>query len=105
MKKVKLLITLLLFLISLDARAMRDPTRPANYAADGVSVVNGYMLNSVMISAKRKLALVNDTFVKQGDSIDGAKVIKIQSNSVILSKREHQFEVKMLGANIRTNEQ
>ncbi len=45
------------------------------------------VLSSILISAHRKSAIINDRLVKKGDAIDGAKVLRIARNSVRLIRK------------------
>lgn len=69
----------------------RDPTQPAMGAFSTVETEEketkpeeAYHLASIIISPTRRLALINATFVKVGDKIGEASVVKINRNSVSL---------------------
>ena len=70
----------------------RDPTKPAMMRVtaddtqdDGKKAEATYQLSSIIISSTRRLALINAIFVRVGDRIGEARVVKINRNSVVLS--------------------
>lgn len=75
-----------------DEEVLSDPTAPLNYTApsaaasgsffDGLVTVNSYKLNSVLIRAQDRIAIINELRVRVGDSVGKAKVMKIESGSV-----------------------
>lgn len=59
----------------------RDPTRPFS----GKVLVSGRLdLKSILIGKGRRIALINDTFVKEGEQVGTAKIIAIHPDSVVL---------------------
>lgn len=76
-------------LISTDIAAAelvgRDPTMPPAGAAINTSQTNStFELQSIMISDSRRVAMINQQYVMVGNTVDGAKVIEIQKNAVVL---------------------
>ena len=68
----------------------RDPTKPVVaevFKVEGKKdkVEETYTLSSIIVSPTRRLALINEKFVKVGDTIGEASVLKINKNSVLLS--------------------
>ncbi|MCW8931775.1 MAG: hypothetical protein OQL19_16270 [Gammaproteobacteria bacterium] len=69
---------------------LTDPTRPAVRISENVMDNENHQTNSVFkvsqiyISKKNQIAIVNGQKVKMGDSVDGAEVLTIQSDSVHL---------------------
>jgi MSHA biogenesis protein MshK len=64
-----------------------DPTRPsgAAYADENMgNTHSGPVLQSVLTSAGRKLAIINGQTVKQGDMIGNARVARIGEGEVVL---------------------
>ncbi|OGV41508.1 MAG: hypothetical protein A3F46_00205 [Legionellales bacterium RIFCSPHIGHO2_12_FULL_42_9] len=67
-----------------------DPTRPAvidigETGAKKVETKEGYLLQAIIISSTRRLALINSKFLSVGEVIDAATVEKINKNFVVLS--------------------
>ena len=82
---------LLVFLPSIAApleNIARDPTKPVptstqvNREKSNVS----FNLQSIIINPNQRRALINNRLVKVDDTIEGAKVIAIQRNAVVLSE-------------------
>ena len=74
---------------NITATVERDPTQPA--VVDSIATGSkkeakpSYLLQSIIISSTRRLALINSNFVRVGDKIADATVEMIDKNSVILS--------------------
>jgi len=78
--------------IAQPTRTWRDPTKPAMMEGrveairdDAKKVEATYQLSSIIVSSTRRLALINAAFVRVGDRIGEASVVKINRNSVVLS--------------------
>ena len=80
--------------------AKRDPTRPV--VTEVVTVKKKgkkeetYLLSSIIVSPTRRLARINSTFVKEGDTIGEASVLKINKNSVLLSTPGKKITIYLL---------
>ncbi len=89
----RLIILLLLVPLTTQAKTLLDPTRPPGYHAPIIeqdsplvspqSIVE-WRLDTTLISPYQKIAMINGKRVKIGDKINGAKVIKIDHQSVTL---------------------
>lgn len=77
-----------------DTVTLRDPTKPA---VPDVVVDEGkdekkkaeednYVLKGIFISQNRRAALINETFVKEGDKLGLDCVETIKKNAVVLSR-------------------
>jgi hypothetical protein len=65
-----------------------------------------FKLNAIIIDAKRRIAIINNTIVKPGDIIEGAVVLsiaktmvvlKVNNENVVLSTNSRIKEVKLIG--------
>lgn len=70
------------------AEALRDPTRPparleAGTADDGAAA-SGPVLQSVLLSPQRRLAIISGQTLKVGDKFGEARLVKIGENEVVL---------------------
>lgn len=86
MKPLKIVLCLFMVLFYTVSQAeFRDPTQPVMIRdkANG-NDRNPLVLNGVLISPFRRLAIINGTIVKLGDEVQNAHVITIESNYVIL---------------------
>jgi MSHA biogenesis protein MshK len=80
---------------------LRDPTRPLSYQSTAVaSEKKSWRLDSVLISSKRKLAVINGQGVKENGWIRGAQVTQIQAGKVIIVVKGEE-RVLTIGSDIR----
>ncbi|MEW6687739.1 MAG: MSHA biogenesis protein MshK [Pseudomonadota bacterium] len=77
-----------LAMASARAQALTDPTRPPQAIApgDAPQEAGGTQLQSVLISPRRRLAIINGAMVSLGDTVGEAKVVKITETEVVLRK-------------------
>jgi len=71
---------------SLADETLRDPTRPYVVRERVVIAVPRYQVNTIIVSADRRVAIVNGQRVVVGGSVNGAKVISIEKTHLILEK-------------------
>lgn len=84
----------LLLVVSLSAmdvvalEGLKDPTRPSHFSSAGNVYLDGlkkqYVLNSILISDQRRVAVINGQRVTEGDRIENAVVRGIQKSQVSL---------------------
>lgn len=67
--------------------ALTDPTRPYSHLASRPGV-SGLILNSLLISDERKLAIINNQKVYIGDTIGSSVVTDINGSGVLLRGRQ-----------------
>lgn len=101
----KWLITLFLATLCAELQAepaadVRDPTTPLEYRADsgGAASETEWVLDSVLISTKRKLAIINGETLREGQALPGGNSIIIQRilpQTVILQQGEKTWVLKM----------
>ena len=53
-----------------------------------------FVVNGIVISAEGNIALINDQIIKAGDTIEGAKVERIEDSSVVLSDGGREIILK-----------
>ena len=78
-------------LVEHPARAenLPDPTRPPSEfeaAAGGAVAPSGPMLQTVLISPRQKVAIINGETVKLGGMYGSARVVKISESGVVLNE-------------------
>lgn len=66
------------------AEDLPDPTRPPAGYASGETVSVGPVLQSVLISPTRRIAIISGKTVKVGDKYEGTRVASISDNEVVL---------------------
>jgi len=82
---------------SARAQALTDPTRPPAYVAPGAAAEqgNGTQLQSVLIAAGRRIAVINGNAVPLGGTIGDARVVKITESEVVLRRGDETEVLKM----------
>ena len=97
--------TLLLLAASAGAQAQGfiDPTRPFSAAAaDHPEAAPSTQLQSVLIAAGRRVAVVNGQVVRLGGQIGDATVVKIEPTAITL-RRGGEIEILRMYAGIEKN--
>ena len=97
--------TLLLLAASAGAQAQgfTDPTRPFNAAVgDHPEAAPSTQLQSVLIAAGRRVAVVNGEVVRLGGRIGDATVVKIEPTAITL-RRGGEIEILKMYAGIEKN--
>jgi len=64
--------------------ALRDPTRPYSPIKGPRASSPGFVVNAIIISPERRVAIVNGRRVTVGGSLHGATVVSIEKNYLIL---------------------
>lgn len=81
------------------AQALVDPTRPpATIESSGereTSADSGPVLQSVLISPSRKIAIINGQMLKLGDKFGEARVARITENEVVLRNGQQMQTLKL----------
>jgi MSHA biogenesis protein MshK len=80
------------------AQALVDPTRPPNAPVGGEApeaVPGGTQLQSILISQRHKLAMINGTTVPVGGMVGEAKVVKITETEVTLQRGSETEVLKL----------
>lgn len=66
----------------------QDPTKPLVTATavkpEATKAGNPYVLQSIFMTSSLKIVRINNRNVREGDHIQGAKVVKIEKNEVVL---------------------
>lgn len=75
---------------------LRDPTRPIWYQGDSPHATGEYLLQSILISANYKTAVINGQIVKEGEQVDGATVQKINATTVELSQNNRKITIHLI---------
>ncbi|HET7306369.1 MAG TPA: hypothetical protein VFK24_00920 [Gammaproteobacteria bacterium] len=86
------------------AGTLHDPTRPDySSTARTVHAAPRWQLNSTLISAHRRLAMINGKTVGVGERVDGATVVSIEPGAVRLRRGGHQFTIHLIADTIKTH--
>lgn len=90
-------------LLTDGAEVLRDPTRP--YAAAPVAEPTGarviakvtrFSVSAILVSEKRRVAIVNGKRVSEGDKVDGATVVKILADRLQLDLQGKEITTRLL---------
>lgn len=87
----------------------RDPTRPLGYQSasgkGGVAKAAQLRLSSVLISAQRKLAIINGQSLREGQSIPGsnATLVSIHPQGVWVQESGRRWELRLAPSVIKKN--
>ena len=80
---------------SLADEVLRDPTRPYSAAARVVATAPRFVVNAIIVSPERRVAIVNGQRVGIGGSVDGATVIAIEKDQLVLERDGKQLTVSL----------
>lgn len=75
--------------------ADNDPTQPLGYQTPSNARNSGLTLNSILISANRKVAVINDQLVKEGERINGATLVAIERDRITLNHNGKRRVIKL----------
>ena len=89
-------------LLTVGAELLRDPTRP--YATPVVAATRGpakarpatFSVSAILVSQKRRVAIVNGKRVSEGDQVDGATVVKILADRLRLNFHGKEITTRLL---------
>jgi MSHA biogenesis protein MshK len=97
-KHLGILLMLGLLASAACAESLRDPTRPTGTSIvdnEAENVMRGPVLQSVLNSSGRKLAIISGQTVKQGDMIGNARVVNIRDAEVVLAQGKELQVLKL----------
>ncbi|MCK4501542.1 MAG: hypothetical protein KAU22_00815 [Desulfuromonadales bacterium] len=87
---------------------LADPMRPVNYPVSAVAAVakqsvatENWNLMAVLISAQRSVAVINGKSLQTGDVISGYKVVKIESDLVVLKNNQNKIVLRRAGTGLK----
>ena len=72
--------------LTLAQESLSDPTRPYAVSARVPIAAPSFKVNAIIVSADRRVAIVNGQRVVTGGSVNGARVIVIEKDHLILEK-------------------
>jgi MSHA biogenesis protein MshK len=89
------------------AHVFHDPTRPTDpaiYFGSGARATSdGWSLQSILSSPKRRIAVINGTRVREGDRIGTARVVRIRDTHVLLKTGGRTLTLHLLPASIKVS--
>lgn len=85
--------------VSVEAEtALQDPTKPLTYSAGKKATEVKLVLNSVLISPKRKIAVINGQSLSEQDTIKasgGVMLERILRHEVVLKKAGKRWRIRL----------
>ena len=85
---------------SVDLADLEDPTRPK--VSNLTEEADLYSIQSIIIAPNRRLAIINGITVGVGSELNGARVIAIHKNPVILLRSGQRKTLYLFGRRIWT---
>lgn len=82
----------------LFAQALPDPTRPPAWENAGAAGEGAPVLQSVMISPRRRAALISGQVVELGGRFGDARLVAVNENGVVLRSDAGSEELKLFPA-------
>lgn len=105
MSRLALLVLCALAAPVATAADLPDPTRPswAQPAPQGNATPRQtvFRLESVLISAERRVAVINGTVVQEGELVDGAAVLRIEPGIVTLRRAGRKLVLTLLPDSVK----
>jgi hypothetical protein len=86
---------------------MEDPLRPPEYApgemgaGSKTSAEPAWLLNEILFSGGRRVAIINDVAVSVGDHVNGARVVDIKPEQVVLEYKNSQMNFKLHAVSVK----
>ena len=78
---------------------VRDPTAPLGHSALGTAVGGEqFALNSILISPRRKLVIINGSTLHEGQVVPGSAEVKVQkilAQSVVLQQADKTWVLRL----------
>lgn len=87
-----------------DSGALSDPTRPGGAghgAGDGGDAV--WRLSATRITPSQRSAVINDSRVREGEEINGARILNIRHAQVDISTPAGPATLRLLPAEVKKN--
>ena len=83
-------------LLYAQSPALRDPTQPPFHGQSMHISSGGLGVKMIRIGKKEKFAMINDRTLKEGDTIYGYRVVKIDKNTVRLQGPQGMLKLQLL---------
>lgn len=97
--KINLALLFATALLSLNSHSAQDPMRPpswmSNRSAPAVTTYDALELQQILISSTRKVAVINASVLREGETIAGAKVLKITKQWVKVKRQGRILTLKI----------
>jgi hypothetical protein len=109
MRTCSLTMMLIILPAVVSANPLPDPTMPYDYDATPVQVIEfteprdgiKWNLTGIRISEQDRSAILNGRVVRAGDWIEGAQVIDIETDAVLIEQHNDRFRIRLLDFDIK----
>ncbi len=105
-KTIFYLLLMLCLALPAGAQPLRDPTRPpeGRPAAGNASlpVQHQWRLSSILISAERRIAVVDGQAVQVGQTVSGAHLVAIEPQRVLLRHGQKEIALHLTKTGLKT---
>ena len=95
----------LIFSMTAAAQELGDPTKPTPLAPRGSSSAESsgprWRLQSTLVADTRRLAVINGKTVKPGERVDGATVVEVRTDGVVLDYEGQRMEIRLLQSGVQ----
>ena len=81
-----------------------DPTRPASLAGGNAGAEisqQKWKLTSTLIGPQRRVAIINDRIVQIGQKIDGAELVAVDADSVLIRYSGKKIQLKLIAGTVK----
>lgn len=100
-ERLLLPIAALLALAPAAAQEIGDPTRPTTFRTSApveTLAQPQWRLQSTLVASQRRVAVINGRTVREGEMIDGARLLEITAAGVRLERGGQSFELTLRAA-------
>ena len=98
---IKIVLFLGCYIASSSGYTGQDPMRPPHFSNPSKSRITKkepIILQQILMSKDRKIVIVNDKILHEGQSISGAIIIKIEANQIRIRRAGVNAVIKLLPA-------
>ena len=92
--------------VQAQGTVLPDPTRPYRYGSE-IAITQlpdekvEWRLSGIRIRENTRTAILNGRLVREGDELDGARVMEIRPAEITLQQEEKRLVVKLLYSDIK----
>jgi len=98
--RLQVVLLLLLGMLSFNASALQDPTRPTDpvlyFGGNHRPGTSVWTLQSILSAPDRRIAIINGTRVREGDRIGNARIVSIKPSHVVLNTGKRTLKLQLL---------
>jgi len=92
---IVVLLTTSICSVCLADEYLRDPTRPYSAKQARAASAPRFVVNAIIVSAERRVAIVNGQRVGVGGSVGNATVVSIEKDQLVLETNGKQMSIRL----------